>query len=442
MAPVRRKTVAILAGAVLAVVAALRAADVKLAPRYIDPRNGFSLRPPAGAERSRRYSSSRLVRWSMRDERSRAIAWTLTVRKESGPDPGVTLKAFTEALAARLSRPSDVRVESVLPAKLLGKDALYVRMESGEKARRWHYELWVLADARRFLVLSMDGPLGAKDRLEAIGREVAATLRLTDPESLAAQRKANLQRGGGLLKKLSAEKLTSAVSAEPRWYLYRKGGRDIGFLHVAERMVGRGPARGIEVRTFARLELKRGQVLHSRRPLFTTADRTAESWRELVQIRAAGKLVRTLSESGSAAGGAIICKVTADGKSSTRKKTLPAATAAHYLPRALAIMLPRLTDLTRPGAYAFAAYTTAANDLDMRTFTVMGREKMTLGAKSIEAVRASDQVAADAEPATLHVRDDGLLLRMQTAVGITMELATRSAVLRRYADADALVKGR
>ncbi len=442
MAPGRSKTVAILAAGVLAAAAGLGAADVKLAPRYIDPRNGFSLRPPAGADRNRAYSPNRLVRWSMRDERTGAIAWTLTVRKESPPDAGVTLKAFTEALTARLNRQSGVRVESVLPARLLGKDALYLRMESGGKARWWHYELWVLADPNRFLVLSADGPLGAKDRLEAIGREVASTLRLTDPKSLAALRKASLQRGGDLLKKLTAEKVASAVSAEPRWYLYRKAARDIGFMHVAERIAPRGRSKGLEVRTFARLELKGGQVMDIRRTLFTTADRAAESWSELVRIRAGRKVLRTLSESGSAAGGVIVCKITAGGKSNTRKKALAGPTAAHYLPRALAIVLPRLIDLKQTGAYAFAGYTTAANDFDMRTFTVMGPEKVTLGAKTIEAVRASDQVAADAEAATLHVRDDGILLRMQTAVGITMELATRSAVLRRHAGAEALVQGR
>ena len=442
MAPGRTKSVVMGAAGVLSAAAGLPADEVKLAPRYIDPQNGFSLRPPAGADRSRTYSPSRLVHWSTRDATTGAVALTLTVRKESGPDAGVTLKAFCEALAARLSRQDDVRVESVVPARLLGKDALYVRMESGQKARRWQYELWVLADPKRFLVLSVNGPLGERDRLESIGRAVAASLQLTDPKSLAALRATNLRRGSDLLKALTAAKLASAVSAEPRWYLYSRAGRDIGFMHVAERMIGRGPAEGLEVRTFARLELKGGQIMHIRRTMFTTADRSAESWTEVVQIRGDGKVTRTMSESGSAAGGTIVCKVTAGGKSNTRKKAFSGPAAEHYLPRALAIVLPRLVDLTQAGAYAFAGYTTAANDFDMRTFTVMGPEKVTIGAKAVDAVLACDQVAADAEAATLHVRDDGVLLRMETAVGIAMELTTRSAVLRRYAGAEALIAGR
>ena len=442
MASGRTKRAAVAAAVLLAGAAAhVRAADVELAGRYVDPRNGFSLRPPMGADRSREYSPSRLVRWSMRDPRSGAIAWTLTVRKEPGPDPGVRLKAFAEAMAAKLGRGKDVREESVVPARVLGKDALYVRAETGKKARRWLYELWVLADAKRFLALSMVGPVGGKDRLEAIFREVAATWRLTDPKSLAAARKENLQRGGELLKSVTDGRLAKAVSAQPRWYLYRRAGRDIGFLHVAEAITRRGLATGLEVRTFARLEMRGGQVMHIRRTMFAQASRRAESWTERVRIRRRGKTVRALSESGHLAGGMIVCKVTSGGKANTRKKAVNEQTAAHYLPRAMAILLPRLIGRARPGAYAFAGYTTAANDFDMRTFTVLGDEKVTIGAKTVEAVRASDQVAADQEAATLHLRDDGMLLRLQTAVGITMELASRSAVLRRYGDAETLVKG-
>jgi len=56
-------------------------------------------------------------------------------------------------------------------------------------------------------------------------------------------------------------------------------------------------------------------------------------------------------------------------------------------------------------------------------------------------VRAADQVAADAEAAALHLGRDGTLLRMNTDVGVTMERSTRKAVLRRFGDADTLIRG-
>ena len=417
------------AAGLLVLAAGLRGQDVDLGSRHINPQHGFSLRPPAGADRSRVPSATRIVQWSKRDRKTGAIAWTLTVRREPGPDPGVTMKAFIEAMKTRLDRKDGVRVESILPARVLGKDALYVRVESGGKAKDWSW--WQIV-----------GALGMREKLEAVGREVASTLRLTDPKSLAAARKESLRRGRELLKQMTPAKLAGTVSSEPQWYLYRRAGRPIGFMHVAERILQRRFAKGLEVRTFARLEIKGGQVMQIRRVLFASADRAAESWTETVRILRGGKVVRTMSESGSIGGGMIVCKVSSGGKAATRKKPLAGPTAEHYLPRAMALVLPRLVDRARPGAYAFATYTTAANDFDMRTFTVEAPEKITVGARTVEAVRASDLGAADAEAATLHLQNDGGLLRMQTGVGIVMERATRSAVLRRHADAEALVRGR
>ena len=430
------------AGIILMLAAGLRAENVALGPRYIDPQHGFSLRPPAGADRNRAYSAHRLVQWSLRDRKTGAIAWTLTVRSEAGPDPGVTLKDFIEAMKGRLGRKEGIRVESILPARVLGKDALYVRAQTGGKTRRWLYELWVLAEPGRFLALSMGGALSMRQKLEAVGREVASTLRLTDPKSLAEARKENLRRGRELLRRVTDEKLASILSAKPRWYLYFRGNRPIGFLHASERIIQRRFAKGLEVRTFARLEITGGQVMQIRRVMFASADRTSESWTETVRIVRDGKVVRTMSESGSVGAGTIVCKVASGGKTATRKKALAGTTAEHYLPRAMALVLPRLADRTRLAAYAFATYTTAANDFDMRTFTMLAPEKITLGARTIEAVRASDQVAADAEAATLHLQADGGLLRMRTGVGIVMEQATRSAVLRRHRDAEKLLHGR
>ena len=430
------------AACVLAAGVCAAAAEVELAPRYIDAKNGFSLRPPAGADRNREFSPRRLVRWSVRDPKTKAIAWTLTVRRESARDPGVTLKGFADALARALARRKDVRVESVIPARVLDKDALYVRTEHGTRSRRWQYELWVLADAKRFLVLAFEGPMGMKDDIETSGREVIATLRLTDPVTLAAARKVNLGRGRAFLAGLTEKKFLAAAGIEPLWYLYRRGGRDIGYFHVAAAAASRGFTKGIEVRTFARIKLKGGQVMHLSRTMFFTRDRAREDWRETARVRRAREVIRKMSEEGRLRDGSISCKVSLGGKSQTRHKAVPPPTAAHYLPRALAVLLPRLVDLAKPAAYAFAGYTTAANDFDMRTFTVAGREKITHGARTVEAIRAADQVAADAEAATLYLRPDGAVLRMQTAAGIVMELAGRSAVLRRFADAESAIKAR
>jgi len=414
------------------------AGDFELGPRYVDPVNGFSLRPPARAERSREFSLSRLVRWSVRDKKTAAIAWTVTVGKEPGPKDGAAPEAHVKQIVDALGKRGDVKVDSFAPLELAGKKAFYLRTQRGRKTRRWQGEIWIHTDADRFLTLAVNGPLGEADALESALREIASTLRLTDPASLAAARKEGLQRGAALLKTIVTGKLAAAVDRQPRWYLYRRGGKDIGFLHAAEKLGG----PGLTVRTFARLTLQGGQVLHLRREMSCSADRGTERWAESVVVRKDGKTVRQMSETGSKRGLAIECKVTADGKTATRNKPVPAVTNAHYLPRAMALLLGRLVDRAQPSAYAFATYTTAANDFDMRTFTVIGPQQVTLGARTVQAVRASDQVAADAEAAALHLDAAGRVLRMRTDTGIVMEQSTRSAVLRRFPDAETLVRGK
>ena len=416
-------------------------ASVELGSRYIDPQNGFSLRPPAGGERVREFSRARLVRWVMREKRTRAIAWMLTVRKEPITKPAQGVKGYAKQLWARLEAAPGVRVESVRIADAAGKEAFHVLYQRNDKVVRWQHDLYIRADSARYLVLSIEGPPDGREQLETAFNEVSATFRLIDRVSARQARKANLARGAALLKGLTRQQLDAVAGGEARWYLYRRGGRDIGFCCVSAGAARSGPARGYEVRTFTRLPVAGGKVMHLRRTMFATADRSQERWTEVVRIRQGGKTVRTMEEIGTRQGAVITCRVIADGKSKKLSKPLPPVTAAHYLPRAFALLLGQLVDRKQLAAYTFASYTTAANDFDMRTFTVIGPERIVLGSKTVDAVRAADQVAADAEAAALHLGGDGTLLRMKTDVGVTMERSTRRAVLRRFGDADTLVKG-
>ena len=99
----------------------------------------------------------------------------------------------------------------------------------------------------------------------------------------------------------------------------------------------------------------------------------------------------------------------------------------------------RLVDLTRPAKYAFASYASLENNFDMRTFAVIGTEKIATVRGEVQAVRATDQAAANAEPATLWLGPDGKLLRMKSADGLVMNASARGAVLRRYPKAGAVV---
>ncbi len=424
-------------GSVLALVVAglssAASAGIELADRYVDPKNGFSICPPLGAEQKREFSPARLVQWQMRDAKTGAISWTLTVRREGGPARG-DMKAFAAAVKGGLEKTGEFSVEAAEPTKLLGHDALEVRAQRGDAAKRWQRETWVVVDPNTSLVVAVAGPLGMKEHLDAAGSAAAGTLRLLDVKSVEEQRQANLARGRSLLGGLTAEKLSKAAAGEARWYLYRRGGEDIGYMRVASGEAKRDGAAGVEVKTFARLDIGGGQVMHLKRDLWASADRKAERWEESVQVYAKGRLVRKMNESGSLSDGTVACRIVAD-KVRTVNKALPAAMAALYLPRAMAMLLPRLAPLDVQAGYGFATFTTAGGDFDLQTFTVQGKAEVTIGSRTLEAVAATDQVAADKAPVTEHLLADGTLLRMQTGDGVVMEQSTAAAVQRRWAEA-------
>ena len=136
-----------------------------------------------------------------------------------------------------------------------------------------------------------------------------------------------------------------------------------------------------------------------------------------------------MSEEGLKQDKLIVCNVLQAGQSRPLKKQVPHLI---YLPQALGQLLPRLIDLDKPAAYAFAVYSSETNSFDMRTFTVLGTDRIAVGNRHVQAVKATDQAAAGAEAATLWLDTDGNLLRMQTADGMTMTPASRDAVLRRF----------
>jgi len=103
-------------------------------------------------------------------------------------------------------------------------------------------------------------------------------------------------------------------------------------------------------------------------------------------------------------------------------------------------LLPRLVDLTKPAAYAFASYNSQLNTFDMRTFTVVGPQKITVNQSQVEAIKVTDQGAADTEPAVLWVNAKGLVLRMSTSDGLLMEAVPKTVIIQRFPKADDVAK--
>ena len=194
----------------------------------------------------------------------------------------------------------------------------------------------------------------------------------------------------------------------------------------------RNGAKGYEVRSFVKLKPANAGPRTVRREEFSTADRNLERWRESLTVGTGAKAAYTVEE-GIKQKDLIFCHLTQGPQERDHKKTLTPNVAEIYLPRAFGMVLPQLVDLDKANAYAFAVYAAQPNAFDMRTFAVIGPEQITIAGRDVQAIKATDKAAEDAEPARLWVDKRGILLRMETAEGLVMESASQASLIRRFA---------
>jgi len=437
------------AGVLLAAGAAAWAQDggaVELDRRYIDTLNGFSLRPPAEVERKREFSASRIVYWQKRDPKTNAIAWTLSVLRAAESNENIDLAPYSKALAEKLQKNNDYKISSTELGKVGDKPAILFAGVTGGSIQWWQRQSWVLVEPGRFLVFAMAGPEDSKANLDKIYSEVLGTVQFSDPKEIKAQREKNLGRGQELLAGLTRERIAAALVTGPQWFLMRMKDKDVGFMSQNEAMVSNKGDDGFEITVWVMLEIPKDQPRLMKQVLFATPNGLLERWKQQLQV-GSGNQSQVVAEDGSRINEMVVCNIQHDDKIDTRKKVVPKIPLPPnmskdvYLPRAIGFLLPRLVDLSKAGSYGFAVYTSEANDFDLRTFTVYGLEKATLAGKEVQAFRATDQVAADAEPATLWLDDKGRLLQMSTPDGLVVQPATKAQVTAAFPNAEAVIKG-
>jgi len=412
--------------------------EIKLAPPYIDPVRGFSLRPPADTTCSRVVSANRLVIWTKRDSAKAPILWRLSLyaRTDDNFKPGGDLAVHGRKLSTLLAKIEGFqapppRVIDVGPAK-----AINLRGVTTGKVRFWQRRVWVHLRGSKFLEVRMSGPVAQRDKLDAIASTVLKTLKLTDPKDAKAHRQAALKRGSDILKSLTDQKLTDALAADDQWFLYSRDGKSIGFMRQQETSSTSSGKSGCRVKSWIMMNLE-GKRLKLHRDMFTTADRSIETWLETAQVVSPGRTV-SMKEQGAKTGEQVDCEITVDKKNISQKPVnVP---KENYLPRAMAWLLRKMVDLKAPSAQAFATYNGRSGNFNLRTFTVIGPEEIEVGGRKVTAVRVRDQLTAETQAADMWVDTSGNLLIMKTADGLVMERASEKAVERRFSKAKETIK--
>ncbi len=437
----RTRTIRMLLGAGLmtALLWSPAVGDVELGRRYADPIHGFSLRPPAETERLRQTAQGHLVSWQKRDPQTGAVAWTLSVMEGVDRSERIDMDGYAEVLAEQLRAEDNFKVESKDVKTLSDRPAVDLRGITGGGFRLWQRQVWALAEPHRFLIFVISGPETRKEELNDIHERVMDTLEIVDPEQERERLREALDRGRRGMEDLTPEGLRESVDrVRPRWYMVSVNDEKVGFMWQSVSREQWEETAGYMVRNALMMQLPDDQPRRMWRQKFVSADRSTENWRQRLEV-GSGEAGGAIIEEGLRQDDRIVTTVSRGTQQNTHDKAIPAHVREIYLPKALGVLLPHLLDLSEPETYGFASYESSADAFEMRTFTVEGPREATIGGEKVRAIRASDQPAADAEPAVLLLDADGHLLRMTTAEGLVMEVTTAAAVTRRFPEANSIV---
>ena len=414
------------------------AAGAGLGKRYINALYGFSFREPSDTQRKGDFSKSRLVSWIMRDEKTGAIAWTLTVLHAKEEKAQITdLRSYAQRLAGALKKQENFKIDVSNVIAVAGKPTIDLQGLTGGKLF-WQRQLWVNFRGKQFLIFRISGSLMLKRQMSDTVLSVAKTLQVVDPTAAREQRWVNLRAGQAMLDGVTSSNIAKILRRRPYWFLlmHKSVSKPVGFVRIAETA---GPYQGTDgyrVTTWLMLQMPKSPVHLSRREMFTTADRGLERWLEQSQMgsgpRAQNSVEDTIKQNE-----VVVCQVQDfRDKITTKTKRVPLHI---YLPRAMGTLLPRLVDRSKPKAYSFATYNSSANALDMRTFTVVGADTMRTTTGTIKVTKILDRSAEDQEPSTMWVDANGWLIRLQTVTGLLMDASTEAGVRRYFPKANLVV---
>ncbi len=401
---------------------------VRLGVRYTDAFRGFSLCPPAIAQRVRETSTRRLVGWVQRDEKTHAIRWSMEVLQTRHKPIKLSISEYAEAVAKELAK-GQFKVKSTQVGTVAGKPAMHFRGIWSGALTLWRRQTWIRTAPGEHLVLNIAGATSAQAEMDGILTAMAGSVKLFDPTPSLVERGASLKRGSTALGKLSEKLLREKLEATASYFTIQRAGKAVGFLRISESMAQRERTRGAWIVRCGTMEVAGGAKQLTREELFATPDRSVERCKRIL-IQGESKITQeTLRDRN-----ALLAQVSEQGRpAQVRRRTVPETLMPAYLPRALDLVALRLIDLSKPHAVAFAVYNPVAHDFDMRTIRIVGPEKITLGGRQLSAIRLTDQMAADAPVASVWVDSKGLLLRMRTADGMTLERVEKETVIRQYA---------
>lgn len=424
----------------LATVAQGQFTDVTLGQRYRNQVHGFSLRPPAGAQKVTGGSSTRLVSWQVRDPKTDAVAWRLSVQQLIEEDAKGNLATYGRKLKATFDADKRFKLESFQPGQIAGKPAIHINGQSQVgQVVFWQQQLRVLPEDGRLLIFTVSGPPSQSKNLGRIARSIFATLEITDPEKFREQHARSVQRAQALLAGLDEGDVRSALIRQRQWFLLTYKGRKVGWMMQTEKLQQRENARGALVESWAEMHLADAPVRRMKRELFGTADREYSRWMDFLQV-GAGEKAQVRIEDGVKRQDAIVVDLAVGAKLHTISRRTPEETTEIYLPKVHEALIYRLIDTGRGGGYIFATYDASENGFNMHMLNLQSVKRLNIGGRSVVATGLTQQKDYDAPVSKVWIDSKGLLLRLESEDGFVIERSSESAVLKNWPRAMVSIK--
>ncbi|MFP4435135.1 MAG: hypothetical protein ACLFTN_11795 [Phycisphaerae bacterium] len=416
--------------------------ETKLGSRYRDPLNGFSLRPIEGTERQVKSATANVASWMKRDAKRGAIVWTFSVRKaarEVDPNETFDIKTYAKQLRKDAMQRERFRVDEVAFESVDEKPGIVLIGQSVGAMKFWQKEHWVRIKPGRWLVFTIFGSLQKERDLDQAMSTMMKTAKINDPAEEMKRRKEYLRNGKVVLLALTKEALAKAVKDKPVWRIMKVNDKPVGWMRQVEDIGREERMDGLSVVTHSWAKIPEVPLRVSEAKMFSSVGRTYSTWEEVLRVGEGRKRI-VFREEGLQRDQVVMSSATKNGRDlpTTKRKDLP---GSWFLPRAMEMILPRLVDLSKPGNYSFATYNSRTNKFDMRTFIVHKPTTIRIGDVKIEVVRCQDQSHWDKDPATLYLKPDGTLVRMESPGGFTVERSTRKEVVKTFRAAAGILRG-
>ena len=448
----------LLCGVLLPIVPSQGNPSQPVAP-YTDKLNGFSILPPETATRNPRKSPGTIAEWFCYNPKTKAVKWTLRVRRVTKVGSETDIESFAQMFAKELGSQENTTITDKKVLEISGQDAIAITGTTvgkvdGKSQKIYFRRLWVRTAFEKvevdmgeskvtlvnseFLLFELVAPLIDRDIADSVWEKVTGSLEILDVEKTLTQLKENSERAKVFLQNLWENKTLTSISSDPSWYLVFVDDKPVGWVMMQGKAVRRNYIDGFELRLCSMRQEPDKQVLLARRQLFVDPKLQAGFWRIYSQVGSGPDSVLS-SEEGLLRGNKIICNIYNGNSLEAREKDVPREVRDILLPKAIGLLFPLLVDVNKQVGYTFAEYSSGKNKFNMRTFTVLGPEWIDIRGSRTLAVKITDQPYLEADPADLWLGKDGSILRCKAGNSI-IESSTRQQVLGYFPKANLYVK--